>query len=85
MKSIFYSLCKKLNGWNFTYDNDSKFFDFYSDDGKAILTMKLLDNGTFKLTDDVEYYPKDSSNDFKVITLNSYNKKLDRRYKREIN
>lgn len=76
MNNIFKDLYVKLKGWNYEEDNkDIARFDFYSSDGRAILTMKRIGN-YIQLTDDVEYYPEDSSPYRTILTLNEYNERL---------
>lgn len=73
MNNIFKDLCNKLKGWNYEEDNsDIARFDFYSSDGRAILTLKRIGN-YIQLTDDVEYYPDDSKPYRTILTLGEYN------------
>lgn len=74
-------LCEQLKGWNFHYYKntnkygDDIYFDFYSNDGGAILTMHAY-NGEIKISDNVEYWNEDYFTDYEQITLKEYENRL---------
>ena len=73
MKKIMQILCAKLNGWNFEEIDNGLRFDFWTKDGKAILTL-VEENGKIKLSDIVEYY--ENYIDYEYITLKEYEEKI---------
>lgn len=81
MIEIMHKLCEQLDGWNFHYYKntnkygDDIYFDFYSNNGDAILTMHAL-NGKIEIANDVEYYNEKNYTDYESITLEEYNNKL---------
>lgn len=75
MKIIMKQLCEQLNGWNFSEEKYNIYFDFYSKDNKAILTMTCYE-GLISVNDNVEYYYNDC--DYEMITLEDYENKLKR-------
>lgn len=71
MELIFKELYKLLKGWGYTkVDKDTYRFDFNSSDGKAILTLYLDSDNRLSLSNTVEYYPTECTNEY--ISLNRY-------------
>ena len=73
-KVIFKELCNTLNGWNYEENSEGSYFDFYSKDGKAILTLKLDHNNNISLADNVEYYYGECT--YKNLSLKQYSEEL---------
>lgn len=81
MIEVMIKLCKQLDGWNFHIYKESEnnyhcIFDFYSNDGDAVLTMHST-NSKIELANDVEFWNEEYYSDYEPITLEEYNKRLE--------